>query len=137
MRVALFIAGVIIVQGLLDDDIPCVIDRTNNTCPTGYCCVRDHFLFSEMFCRKLGETGSPCSVRATDFECPCGDGLICDSNIVGPGHVHSLFGRCHNNVSITTESTSTPDTTTTLEINSIRNSTEAEPAGPGETAIVG
>ena len=76
-------------QGL---DIPCDIHSSNDTCPDGYCCVRDEFLYTETYCKPSSDAGGPCSTKPSEFECPCSHGNRCATNI--HGHITSLFGKC-------------------------------------------
>ena len=76
---------------LQDDAQSCTLQ--NDTCPAGYCCVRDDFLFTYTYCKPLGKQGSSCTTTVTDYECPCLPEFSCTSNIQGSAHV-SLFGKC-------------------------------------------
>jgi len=82
-------------------------------CPKGYCCVRDEFLLTEVYCRRYGQIDDNCTTRDTDSECPCDAGLHCKPNLAG--HFQSLYGVCEPaaNKTTTMATTTTAESTTT------------------------
>ncbi|ESO93231.1 hypothetical protein LOTGIDRAFT_232682 [Lottia gigantea] len=66
-------------------------------CPHGYCCVRDEFLPTYVYCKAIGTAGEHCTTRDTDSECPCDKGLYCKPNIIS-GSFQSLYGVCHKRI---------------------------------------
>ncbi|GFN85783.1 hypothetical protein PoB_001228900 [Plakobranchus ocellatus] len=80
-------------------------------CPTGYCCVRDEFLPTFVYCRKFGSEDDNCTTRDTESECPCSEGLRCRANI--QGKFPSVYGRCVVNVTTTVATTATTISSTT------------------------
>lgn len=94
-----------------------------SVCPEGYCCVRDEFWPSWVYCRKMGLVHRDCTTRDTETNCPCGPGLLCKPNIRDShSGVASLYGRCVNDSSQTTTTASTT-TTPTSTITSTSTST--------------
>nr|KAG5708879.1 hypothetical protein BaRGS_009288 [Batillaria attramentaria] len=64
-------------------------------CPDGYCCVRDEFLPTFVYCKKIGIKDDNCSTRTSESDCPCMEGLDCKPNIKSATFV-SLYGKCVN-----------------------------------------
>eukprot|EP00916_Digyalum_oweni_P020485 GHVL01034140.1.p1 GENE.GHVL01034140.1~~GHVL01034140.1.p1 ORF type:complete len:187 (+),score=7.09 GHVL01034140.1:97-657(+) len=91
------------------------LDHRLDVCPTGYCCVRDEFLPTIVYCKRSGLVREDCSTRVTETNCPCGDGLRCKPNIVSSSGVISLYGRCVAAQTTTTANTATTTTATTTE----------------------
>ena len=77
-------------------------------CPAGYCCVRDEFLPTFVYCRKFGDKDDNCTTKDTESECPCTDGLMCLANI--QGKYPSVYGHCV--VNATTPATTVTTVTT-------------------------
>ncbi|KAL8624975.1 hypothetical protein ACOMHN_039862 [Nucella lapillus] len=63
-------------------------------CPDGYCCVRDEFLPSWVYCKRLGALREGCTTRDSETNCPCSEGLLCQPNIVSSTGTASLYGKC-------------------------------------------
>ncbi|RUS90840.1 hypothetical protein EGW08_001347 [Elysia chlorotica] len=86
-------------------------------CPAGYCCVRDEFLPTFVYCRKFGDQYDNCTTKETESECPCADGLKCLANI--QGKFPSVYGRCVVNATTpaTTVTTASPATTEPVSTN--------------------
>ncbi|KAK0057753.1 hypothetical protein Bpfe_012709 [Biomphalaria pfeifferi] len=70
-----------------------------DVCPTGYCCVRDEFLATYVYCKKIGAQDDNCTTRDTESSCPCGAGLYCKANIVGT--FPSVYGKCEVSPNVT------------------------------------
>jgi len=79
-------------------------------CPQGYCCVRDEFLLTDIYCRRFGKEYDNCTTRDSDSECPCEEGLYCKPQF--GGKFPSLYGTCVKNVTTTAATTTTMTTTT-------------------------
>ncbi|KAK6170161.1 hypothetical protein SNE40_018625 [Patella caerulea] len=62
-------------------------------CPHGYCCVRDEFLPTYVYCKRIGKGGEHCATRATYSDCPCTEGYGCKPNIIS-ANFPSLYGTC-------------------------------------------
>lgn len=69
-------------------------DRTNS-CPDGFCCVRDQFLPQYVYCKKIGQQGSHCRHVPDESVCNCDIGLTCVPNLDVPTFV-SIYGTCRN-----------------------------------------
>ena len=87
-------------------------------CPARYCCVRDEFLPTFVYCRKYGDRDDNCTTKETESECPCTDGLRCQANI--QGKYPSVYGRCVVNATtpattVTTVTSVTPEDPATTE----------------------
>lgn len=107
------------------------VDHRLDVCPTGYCCVRDEFLPTIVYCKRSGLVREDCSTRVTETNCPCGDGLRCKPNIVSSSGVISLYGRC---VAAQTTTTATTTTTTTATTTTTERPTTTDTTGPTTTA---
>lgn len=70
------------------------VDNRFQACPEGYCCVRDEFLPTWVYCKKTGEAHEACTTRVTETNCPCMAGLYCHPNIVSQTGTASLYGKC-------------------------------------------
>ncbi|XP_041354923.1 uncharacterized protein LOC121372584 [Gigantopelta aegis] len=86
--------------GLTGRDKPQACTKPNvysrySECPPGYCCVRDEFLPTDIYCKKIGDEGDNCTTRQTESDCPCRAGLYCKPNIQSM-QFKSLYGRCTN-----------------------------------------
>ncbi|GFS05712.1 hypothetical protein ElyMa_004688100 [Elysia marginata] len=95
-------------------------------CPAGYCCVRDEFLPTFVYCRKYGDKDDNCTTKETQSECPCAEGLKCLANI--QGKYPSVYGRCVVNATTpaTTATTATPVAMNTTEPIAVNNTTVAD-----------
>ncbi|XP_071113923.1 uncharacterized protein [Haliotis cracherodii] len=83
-------------QVTIDMDCDPSISNRMNDCPNGYCCVRDEFLPSYVYCKKMGVLNMDCTMRVTESACPCVSGMYCRPNIES-ATFHSLYGKCQLN----------------------------------------
>ncbi|WAR07115.1 hypothetical protein MAR_017073 [Mya arenaria] len=84
----------------------CATGTDTPFCPSGFCCVHDEFLLSSIVCKPLPTSGSRCTTKPSDNECPCETGYMCANN--ANGDVTFVFGKCYPNVTNTTTTTETP-----------------------------
>ncbi|XP_025099570.1 uncharacterized protein LOC112567187 isoform X2 [Pomacea canaliculata] len=75
------------------------VDRRFEGCPEGYCCVRDEYVPSFVYCKRLGHVDDNCTTRDSESGCPCLAGLTCHPNAQSATFV-SMYGRCHNTTDV-------------------------------------
>ncbi|XP_067675753.1 uncharacterized protein [Haliotis asinina] len=83
-------------QMTIDMDCDPSISKRMDVCPTGYCCVRDEFLPTYVYCKRTGFENEACTTRVTESACPCASGMYCHPNIES-ATFHSLYGKCRLN----------------------------------------
>ncbi|XP_046560217.1 uncharacterized protein LOC124269245 [Haliotis rubra] len=86
-------------QPTIDMNCDPSISKRMDDCPAGYCCVRDEFLPTYVYCKKMGVHNEDCTTKLTESACPCVSGLRCRPNIES-ATFHSLYGRCHPNTTV-------------------------------------
>ncbi|XP_046360876.2 uncharacterized protein LOC124138327 [Haliotis rufescens] len=94
--IAVQISHQLIAKQTIDMKCDPTLSKRMDDCPTGYCCVRDEFLPTYVYCKKMGVHNEDCTTRLTESACPCVSGLHCRPNIES-ATFHSLYGKCHPN----------------------------------------
>lgn len=67
------------------------------TCDPGFCCVRDQFLASYVYCKRIPTDTHHCITVHSESECACASGLTCRPNINVPTYT-SVYGTCKADV---------------------------------------
>lgn len=71
----------------------------DDSCPDGFCCVRDQFLPAYVYCKRIGQLHSNCRRVLDESVCPCHGDLTCVPNLSVPTFV-SMYGTCQHNSSV-------------------------------------
>ncbi|KAK3096825.1 hypothetical protein FSP39_003710 [Pinctada imbricata] len=102
-----------------------------SSCPDGFCCARDQFLASYIYCKRLGTLNHPCTTITSQAHCPCGSGLHCVPNVV-KGSYTSVYGTCQN---YSIKASTIPPSTTVAAETMTFESTITEKATTEQTKI--
>lgn len=82
---------------LFQDNIRCDMSDRYGTCDSGFCCVRDQFLASYVYCKRIPTETHHCITVQSESECACASGLKCKPNINVPTYT-SVYGTCKADV---------------------------------------
>ncbi|XP_022294557.2 uncharacterized protein LOC111104745 [Crassostrea virginica] len=104
-KLLFYFLGILLAKDLnAQDNIRCDMSDRYGTCDPGFCCVRDQFLASYLYCKRIPTESHHCMTREAESECACASGLTCVPNINVPTFT-SVYGTCKSNTSTTTTAT--------------------------------
>ncbi|XP_061192315.1 uncharacterized protein LOC133200547 [Saccostrea echinata] len=103
--IILFVVSVLVTRLDAQDNIRCDMSDRYGSCDSGFCCVRDQFLASYVYCKRIPTNTHHCMTVVSESECACSSNLTCVPNINLPTFT-SVYGKCQGD-----SSTDIPDST--------------------------